>query len=165
MSKTRFIVFAAIIAALYASLTILLAPLSYGIVQIRISEALTLLAAFTPAAIPGLFAGCIIANIYTGNLVDIIFGSLTTLAAAILTYKLRKRRWIAPMSPVLLNAFVVGFYLTAQYGGSLWVNILSVGLGQFAACYIIPIYFIINYDKTKRSIQALIDTQYSRPQR
>ncbi len=151
MKKTRFITFSAIIAAVYAAMTLVVAPLSYGPIQIRLSESLTILAAFTPAAVPGLFFGCLIANLYTGNIIDIIFGSLTTLAAAVLTYKLRKRHWLAPLPPVVLNAVVVGYYLTLQYGGLLPMNILTVGAGQFVACYILPIYFIINFDKIKRS--------------
>lgn len=157
MKKTRFIAHAAIISAVYAVLTMLLAPLSYGTVQIRFSEALTVLAAFTPAAIPGLFVGCLIANIFTGSLIDIIFGSLTTLAAAVLTYKLRKRQWLVPLPPVILNALIVGYYLTLQYGGITWLNMLSVGAGQLVACYIVPIYFLINFEKTKEKITPYVE--------
>lgn len=152
MKSTRFIAHAAIIAAVYASFTLLVAPFSYGILQVRFSEALTLLPAFTPAAIPGLFIGCLIANMYTASLIDIIFGSLTTLVAAFLTYKLRKRQWLLPLPPILLNALVVGYYLTMQHGGHLLSNMLLVGAGQLVACYIVPIYFIINYDKIRQKI-------------
>ncbi|MCK9479581.1 MAG: QueT transporter family protein [Firmicutes bacterium] len=157
MSRSRFIALAAGIASIYASLTVMLAPISYGTVQIRVSEALTLLAAFTPAAIPGLFVGCLISNIYMGNLTDIIFGSLTTLVAAFLTHKLRKRQWLVPLPPILLNAVVVGYYLTAQHGGFVWMNILSVGAGQFVACFIIPIYFIVNFESAKIKVNKLLN--------
>ena len=84
--RTRFIVEAAILAAIYAVITIILAPISYGQIQVRISEALTILPYFTPAAIPGLFVGCIVSNIFGGGgLIDIVFGSLATLIAAILS--------------------------------------------------------------------------------
>ena len=85
MTRTKYLTHAAIIAAVYVVLTIIFAPISYGQVQVRISEALTVLPYFTPAAIPGLFIGCIIANIYGGaGIIDIIFGSLATLFAAFL---------------------------------------------------------------------------------
>ncbi len=156
MKKTRFIAHAAIIAAVYAAITVLVAPLSYGTVQIRFSEALTILPAFTPAAIPGLFIGCLIANIYTGSIVDIIFGSLATLLAAFVSYKLRSSKWLVPLPPVLFNALIVGYYLTLQYGGVIWFNMLSVGAGQLIACYIIPVYVLINLDKAKHKISPFV---------
>ncbi len=159
MKTTRFIAHAAVIAAVYAALTMLIAPLSYGPVQIRFSEALTILPAFTPAAIPGLFIGCLVANMYTGNIIDIVFGSLTTLVAAFLSFKLRKKQWLVPLPPVLLNAWVVGYYLTLQFGGLTWMNMLTVGAGQLIACYVIPIYFIINYQKYQEKINPYVQYQ------
>ena len=89
--KPRSLCMSAVIAALYAALTLLLAPISYGPIQLRLSEALTLLPMLLPQAVPGLFVGCLIANLYTGMLTDIIFGSLATLIAATGTYFLRKK--------------------------------------------------------------------------
>ena len=87
---TQFLAEAAVIGAIYVVLTLLFAPLSYGEIQIRFSEALTILPFFTPAAIPGLFVGCIIANLFGGAIpVDIIFGSIATLIGAVFTYRLR----------------------------------------------------------------------------
>lgn len=87
---TQFLTEAAVIGAIYVVLTLLFAPLSYGEIQIRFSEALTILPFFTPAAIPGLFVGCIIANLFGGAIpVDIIFGSIATLIGAVFTYRLR----------------------------------------------------------------------------
>ena len=151
-NKTKFIAHTAIIAALYAVLTLVLAPFSYGTVQVRVSELLTLLPALTPAAIPGVFVGCLIANIYTGSVIDIIFGSLTTLAAAYCTYKLRGKKWLMPIPPILLNALVVGYYLTLQFGGITVMNMLSVGAGQIVACYILPIYFILEFENIKARV-------------
>ena len=88
---TRSLCVSAVIAALYAAMTLLLAPISYGPIQLRLSEAMTLLPILLPQAVPGLFVGCLIANLYTGMLTDIIFGSLATLIAAIGTYLLRKK--------------------------------------------------------------------------
>ncbi|MGE5613765.1 MAG: QueT transporter family protein, partial [Bacillota bacterium] len=102
---TRFIVEAAFIAAMYAALTILI-PGGSGQVQVRVSEALTVLPFFMPAAIPGLFAGCLLANIIVGvSLYDVIFGSLATLAAAFLTRKMPVK-YLAPLPPVVINAVV-----------------------------------------------------------
>ncbi|MEA5002230.1 MAG: QueT transporter family protein, partial [Christensenella sp.] len=90
-SKVRYLCEASLIAALYAALTLLLAPLSYGPVQVRVSEALCVLPFFTPAAVPGLFIGCMLANLYTAGLgvMDIVVGSLATLLAATLTWLIR----------------------------------------------------------------------------
>ena len=109
---------AAMIAAIYVVLTIVFAPFSFGEVQVRIAEALTILPVFTPAAIPGLFIGCLIGNILGGALLpDIIFGSLATLIGALFTYLLRKRsKFLAPLPPILANIVVVPFVLRYAYG-------------------------------------------------
>ena len=132
----------AVIAAIYATLTLLLAPISFGAVQCRISESLCVLPIFTPYAIPGLFFGCLISNIIGGMWAfDIVFGSLTTLVAAILTYKFKKTISVALIFPVILNALIVGFYLSflmTESGFSLAgfaICALEVGLGQLVSCY------------------------------
>ena len=140
------ITFGAAIATIYAVLTIFLAPISYGPLQCRISEALCILPAFSPIAIWGLFVGCVVANIFTGSLIDIIFGSLTTFIAAILTYKTRKNIYVAMIFPVVLNALIVGSYLALIYGGiPILLSIFYVGLGQAISCYVIgiPLYKLI----------------------
>lgn len=135
--KLRQITFGAVIAAVYAALTLVLAPISMGAVQCRISEALTVLPLFTPVAIPGLFVGCLIANIFLGSVYDIVFGSLTTLAAAFLTWKCRKNKYIAMLFPVVLNAVIVGGYIALFLDASMavWLSMTAVGLGQAVACY------------------------------
>lgn len=103
----------AFIAALYAVLTIILQPISYGPVQVRVSESLTILPIFFPEAIPGLFLGCMIANIFGGfGIYDIVLGSILTLIAAIFTYKFRRNLFFAFGSPILINGFGVAAYLT-----------------------------------------------------
>ncbi|HPJ23155.1 MAG TPA: QueT transporter family protein [Clostridia bacterium] len=130
-----FIARASVIAALYAALTLALAPISYGLVQFRISEALTVLAYFTPAAIPGLFLGCLISNIIGPyGILDIIFGSMATLLAAILTYKIRNK-FLAPLPPVLTNAFIVGPLVAYFVNVPFYMGMLYVGIGQLAVCY------------------------------
>ena len=135
MKRTNFLVQAALIGAIYAALTIAFAPISYGQIQVRVSEALTILPFFTPAAIPGLFIGCIIANIYGGQgMIDIVFGSLATLLAAFLSYKMPKR-WMVPIPPILVNGIVVGFILNYLYQLPLFIMMAWVSLGQIIACY------------------------------
>ncbi len=137
MKKTVFMVQAALIAAVYATITIALAPISYGQLQIRVSEALTVLPFFTPAAIPGLFVGCIIANIFGGGgPMDIIFGSLATLVAAYFSYKM-PRKWLVPIPPIIINGVVIGYVLNYLYGMPLIISMLWVALGETMACYII----------------------------
>jgi len=126
---------AAMIGAIYALLTILFAPISYGMIQVRISEMLMILPYFTPAAIPGLFVGCFIANMFGGmGILDIIFGSLATLISAYLVSKI-KNRYLVPMPPVIINALIVGYVLHIVLGVPFYLTALWVGLGQLIACY------------------------------
>ena len=138
---TRFIVEAGIIGAMYAVLGLL--PYSSGQIQIRVAEVLTVLPAFTPAAIPGLFVGCILTNIVAGNgPVDIVFGSLATLLAAFLSYKMPKK-YLVPMPPVVINAIVVGFILNYLYELPLLLSMGWVAIGQIIACYGMGYPFIL----------------------
>ena len=151
MKKTRFITEAAIIAALYAALTIII-PGGSGQIQIRFSEALTVLAFFTPAAIPGLFAGCLIANFFVGaGPYDIIFGSLATLLAAYLTYKMPKK-FLAPLPPVIINAMVVAIILKFAVNAPLLPTMGFVALGEIIACYIIGYPLLLVLEKQKNRI-------------
>ena len=105
-SKVQFIVHAAMIAAIYVVLTYFISAfnLASGAIQVRISEALTILPYFTPAAIPGLFVGCLLANLLTGAAIyDVIFGSLATLLGAVGTYLLRKHKFLCTLAPVVSN--------------------------------------------------------------
>jgi len=147
---------AAMIAALYVVLTFL--ANAFGLanyaVQLRFSEALTILPYFTPAAIPGLFAGCLIGNILTGcALPDIIFGSLATLAGAIFTYKLRSHKWLAPVPPILANTIVVPFVLLYAYGiRPLWFSFLTVAAGELLSCGLLGILLLLTLEKYKTYI-------------
>lgn len=117
--KTLFMCQAAMIAAIYVVLTICINAfgLANGAIQVRISEALCILPIFTPAAIPGLFIGCLISNTVTGCVIfDIVFGSLATLIGAIGTYFLRKTKFIFTLPPVLANTIVVPLVLKYAYG-------------------------------------------------
>ena len=142
----RFVLRAAVIAALYAAVTMLLAPISYGPLQLRVSEALTLLPILTPAAVPGLFVGCLAANLLGGaTALDIVFGSFATLAAAMLTRRFRDKQLLAALAPVVVNAFVVGAVLTYAYNLPFWLTVLQVGVGQLGTCYVLglPLYYTL----------------------
>ena len=136
--SVQFVAQAAVIAAIYVVLTLLFAPFSYGEVQVRLSEALTILPVFTPAAVPGLFVGCLLSNILGGCIVpDIIFGSLATLTGAVFTYLLRNQsRFLAPLPPILANALIVPFVLRFGYQVPLPIPfmMLTVGIGEDISC-------------------------------
>ena len=131
---TRSVCMSAMIAALYAALTLLLAPISYGAIQCRISEAMTLLPMLLPQAVPGLAVGCLVANLLSPVAVwDVLFGTLATLIAAVGTCLLRKRPLLAALCPVASNALIVGTMLSAFYALPLWLTMLEVAIGEAAA--------------------------------
>lgn len=140
--KVLFIVQAAMIAAIYVVLTYFISAfnLASGAIQVRISEALTVLPFFTPAAIPGLAIGCLISNLLTGCLpMDVVFGSLATLLGAVGTYLLRKKKWLVPIPPIVANTLIVPFVLAYVYGaeGSIPFFMLTVGIGEVISCYVL----------------------------
>ena len=145
----NFLTQAAMIAAIYVVLTYVFAPFSFGEVQVRIAEALTILPVFTPAAIPGLFVGCLIGNILGGAILpDIIFGSLATLIGAFFTYQLRdKNKFLAPLPPIAENTIVVPFVLRYGYGVALPIPfmMLTVGVGEVLSCGVLGmvLYFAL----------------------
>lgn len=137
-SRSLYLIQAALIAAVYAALTIALGYLSFGPIQFRIAEALTVLPAILPASIPGLFVGCILANLLGGfGPVDIIFGSLATLIAALATYYLRKQRFIFPLPPAIFNGLIVGSYVYLLFDKTYpWIlTILFIAISELVICY------------------------------
>ena len=131
----------AVIAALYVALTMIFAPISFGPVQVRIAEALCIMPIFTPAAIPGLFIGCLIGNMIGGGIIiDVIFGSLATLIGAVLGYLLRNNRWLVPLPAVIANALIVPFVLRFGYGVvdvAIPVLMFQILVGEIAGCYVL----------------------------
>ena len=164
--STVFIVKSAVIAALYAIMTVVISPLSYGMVQCRFSESLIMLCAFTPAAIPGLTVGCLVANIFSFNPIDMICGTTATLLSAVVGYMLRKVKiggipWLTPLPAVIFNMIIIGLelsvYLPIEGHGFLvgfFIQALSVFIGQVIACYIfgVPVYMLINKTGLKKII-------------
>lgn len=140
--NTKKLTIAAVIAAAYFALTMLLAPISFGAVQFRVSEILCVLPFFFPESVMGLFVGCLLSNLLGGfGIFDIAFGSLATLTAAVMTMKIRIK-WLACLPPVVINAFVIGavlaYTLTPDiFWSSYPVFGFQVFIGQFAVLYLI----------------------------
>ena len=133
-----FLTEAAMIAAIYVALTYVFAPISFSEVQVRIAEALTILPVFTPAAVPGLFVGCLLGNILGGAVLpDVICGSFATLIGAFFTWRLRNAHpFLAPVPPIIANALIVPFVLRYAYSIELPIPfmMLTVGIGEVISC-------------------------------
>ena len=157
-TKTRFIAEAAIIAAVYVVLTVLFAPISFGSIQLRISEMMTILPFFTPAAIPGLFVGCLLGNFLGGAVIwDVIFGALATLIGAVFSYMLRKQKFLVSIPPVVANTLIVPFVLRYGYGVTLPIPfmMLTVGIGEVISCTVLG---LIVYGALKKYKSTLFRT-------
>lgn len=154
MKNTKILTQAAMIAALYVVLVELFKPFSYGIMQVRIAEVLTVLPYFTPAAVPGLTVGVLISNILGPNgMLDIIFGTLATLIAGYLTYKAPKKI-LAPLPPIVINAIIIGAMLYYIFLGTseemaLPIIMLWIALGQSIVCYGIGYPLMLILEKYK----------------
>ena len=157
-SNTQKITMGAVIAALYVVLTLL--ANAFGLanyaIQVRFSEALTILPYFTPVAIPGLFVGCILSNILTGAMpLDVIFGSLATLIGAVCTYYLAKKypdkKWLAPIPPIVSNMIIVPLILAFVYKfeGSIPYFMVTVGIGEIISCGILGLALMKVLEKYK----------------
>lgn len=152
--NVQYLVQAAMIAALYVVLTFMANALGLAkyAVQVRFSESLTILPFFTPAAVPGLFVGCLLSNILTGcALPDIIFGSAATLIAALLTRRFRNRRWFAPIPPIAANAVIVPLVLKYAYGiEPLWFSFLTVTAGEILSCGLLGMLLLVTLQKYRK---------------
>jgi uncharacterized membrane protein len=162
-TKVLFITQAAVIAALYVVLTLLANALGLAnqAVQVRFSEALTILPYFTPAAIPGLFLGCILSNTLTGCMfLDTVFGSLATLIGAVLTYLIAKMvknpvaKWLCPIPPIVANMIIVPQVLMHVYEapGTLLFFTLTVGAGEIISCYVLGMILLFVLEPRKNAI-------------
>lgn len=166
-NKVKKLTQTAMIAAVYAAITFATFYMSFGAVQFRVSEALTVLPIFMVTAVPGLTLGCALANLvgfFIGanptGLVDVIFGTTASLISAILTYYIGKspkkimRYLVAPFPAVIINALIVGFEISYFFVGSLepavlGINFLSVFIGQAVVCYGLGVPFILVLERTK----------------
>lgn len=160
MNKTtRYLTQGAIIAALYVVLTFIANALGLanGVIQVRFSEALTILPFFTPAGIPGLTIGCLLSNILTGcSIFDIIFGTLATFIGAVFTYLLRKHKFLAPIPPIVANVLIIPPVLKIAYGAadSLPFLMATVGIGEVISCGVLGMLLLFALNKQRNVIFA-----------
>ncbi len=158
--KIQFIITSALIAAVYAGLTYIgnIFGISYGPIQFRVSEVLTILPVFTPAAVPGLAVGCFLANIGSFNAIDMIFGTFATLVAALLTYFFKNIcikgiPFLSILSPVIINALIIGleisFFFLPENSGfwGIIISCLQVGFGELVICFGLGIPFFLMVKK------------------
>ena len=135
--KTRLMTESALIAAVYVALVLLFKPISFGAIQFRIAEALCILPFFSLSAVPGLALGCLLGNFFSGAAMpDVVFGTLATLLAAILSYRLRDiNKWLVCLPPILANAIIVPFVLQYAYGvpDGYFFLFATVGIGEILA--------------------------------
>lgn len=148
---------AAMIAALYVVLTYIANAfgLANSTPQVRLSEALTILPFFTPAAIPGLTIGCLLSNWLTGcHLLDIIFGTVATLIGAVLTYALRRFPWLAPLPPIAANTIIVPWVLRFAYQmkDAIPFMMLTVGFGEIISCGILGMILLFSLQRFGKNI-------------
>ena len=152
----QFLTQAAMIAAIYVVLTFVANAFGHAnyAVQVRFSEALTILPIFTPAGIPGLFIGCLISNILTGCAIpDIIFGSLATLIGAFGTRALKSNRFLAVLPPIAANAIIVPLILKYAYGlEPLWFSFLTVTAGEIISCGVLGLLLAFALNKYRKQI-------------
>ncbi|MFD3156079.1 QueT transporter family protein [Haloimpatiens sp. FM7330] len=153
--QVRGLVFSALIAAIYTVLTMSLSFMGFGAVQYRVSEGLTILPFFTPYAIPGLVIGCLLSNIISPvGILDLIFGTLATLIASMITYyigksNIKSKKFLAPMPPVLVNAIIIGLLLkyVAFPNVPLFILMAQVGWGELICCYGIGLPLMTIFEK------------------
>lgn len=163
--KVSFIVTSAVVATLYVVLTYLAAAfgLASNVIQVRFSEALTILPIFTPAAIPGLFVGCIVANALTGAVIfDVIFGSIATLIGAIGAWlmgkyamkKFKHAYFFAPLPTIVANSIIVPLVLRYAYGleDAMWYMVLTVGAGEVISAGILGVLLYLAFRKNASRI-------------
>ena len=156
-AKTIFLCQGAIIAAIYVVLTYIthMFGLDSGVIQIRVSEMLCVLPMFTTAAIPGLYLGCLLANLLTGAVwLDVIFGPIATLIGALGTYALRHWKWVAPLPPIAANTLIIPFVLSYGYGmeQAIPFMMLTVGIGEILSIYLLGMIFYFSIRKRAKSI-------------
>jgi len=164
VTNTRHLTRAAIIAAVYVTLTFIFQPISFGAIQLRIAEALMLLPILIPEAVPGLFVGCLLANLLCGGIwFDVILGSLATLLAAVAVRKLRNFPTAAAAMPAIFNGLIVGPIVyfayvkapgTAIHFSVLLFNMATVAIGEVVVCYVLGLMLMYTIRKMPLGIIA-----------
>lgn len=144
-NRTTFVVYSAIIAAIYVVLCTVFRPISFSYIQVRIAEALTILPYFTPAGIPGVTIGCLLSNIIGGaDILDIVFGTIATLLGACGSYALRKYKFLVPLPPILANTIIIPWVLKFAYSEVLPIPfmMLTVGVGEVLSAGVLGIILL-----------------------
>ncbi len=150
--KIKFLVHCALIASLYTALSLVFAPISFGPIQFRISEMLSVLPYFTFSAIPGLFVGCMLSNILMSAVwADIVFGSLATLIAALIAYFIRRFKYAVGLPSLVINTTVIPFVLKFGYGINEGILILATGvaIGQTVTAVILGTFLLTVLEKSR----------------
>lgn len=150
LKTVYFLAYAAVIAAIYVVLTVMFAPIAFGPVQFRISEALCILPFFTPAAVPGVFVGCFLSNLLCGAApLDVVFGSLATLIGAIGSYALRNRKWMVCVPPILSNTVIIPWVLRYAYGSVDLIPfaMVTVGIGEILAIGVLGNLLLVTLER------------------
>lgn len=153
--KSLFLTRSAAIAAVYVVLTMAFAPISFGPIQFRVSEALCILPYFTPAGIPGVFIGCFLANLFCGAApLDVVFGSLATLIGCLGSYALRRNKWLVCIPPILSNTVIIPWVLRYAYGSEDLIPfaMLTVGIGEILAIGVIGNMLLIILERYRDSV-------------
>lgn len=152
--RTLYVTQAAVIAALYVVLVFVFQYSSFGPIQFRIAEALTILPYFTAAAIPGVTIGCLLSNILFADILDVIFGTAATLIAAYLSYQLRDKKFLVPVPPILVNAIIIPWVLKLAYfeANPIPYMMLTIGAGQLVSAGIIGMVLLFSLEKVKHII-------------
>lgn len=153
--KTLYVTQSAVIAAIYVVLVFVFQYTSFGPIQFRIAEALTILPYYTPAAIPGVTIGCLLSNLlFRADIIDIIFGTAATLIAAYLSYQLRTNKYLVPIPPILINALIIPWVLKFAYfeADPIPLMMLTIGLGQIVSAGILGMVLLFSLDKVKNII-------------
>ena len=160
-SSVRKLVRCGVVAAIYVVLCMVLQPFSYGAVQVRVAEALCLLPVFGAEYIAGVVLGCFLSNLLGSTIVDVIFGTLATLLACLVTYKLRNIRikgLAASLPPVLFNAVIIGIEIAVMFpdpssSAPIWLacitNGISVGIGELISCTILGVLLVKIIESSK----------------
>ena len=150
---------AGMIAAIYTVLTTVFAPISFGPIQFRVSEALCILPYFTPAAVPGVFLGCLISNMVgmamgTSVALDVIFGSLATLIGAVGSYMVRNHKWLVAVPPIVSNTVIIPWVLRYAYGAQELIPLMmvTVGIGEILAIGVFGNLLLTALEKYKVAI-------------
>lgn len=153
--RTRALCLSGAVAALYVVLTVVFSAISFGPVQFRVAEALTLLPAVWPETVWGLAVGCLIANLLGGApLWDVLFGTLATLIAAALVRFSKGSLWLRALAPVAVNGLIIGLVLTWAYGiPTLFLNILTVALGEAGVCYALGVPLALYLERIRSPLE------------